>query len=211
MKIGNINIAEFEPIAEEWIDDILHLRAPEYEFRGDRPSSVVSHLYVIECSRRRKIGIASNPQSRFSSIRGSSPNPMRLEFVKPVSSAGVAYAERWAHWQLRDKHVSGEWFLCGAWAAKRAVLEASIRGEAYARAMLENWCDRTVPESLMDAPGKLTIAHLSAEALCKSKAKPGSAHSRRQRAAARATLNQIRREEREQKLPASRRQCLRLK
>ena len=86
--------------AEEEID--RELAYEEHVLRKPDP------CYVIQCadSNRVKIGASKNPESRLRILQIGSPSPLRLIAILDVD-------ERWAHDDLREYRLHGEWFAWG--------------------------------------------------------------------------------------------------
>lgn len=97
--------------------------------------AALASVYVATAERGVKVGYSNNHLSRFKQIASEIGHPVALSFVtEPVDDA--AAVERLAHWYLRDQHIGGEWFSCGAgeaWDAVNRAIEGVARGEAPER------------------------------------------------------------------------------
>lgn len=69
-----------------------------------------------------KIGMTKNVKGRFHSIQSLNPKKMFIAFSIEVQESGAV--EDYAHWLLREKHISGEWFKIDSNEAKEAIENA---------------------------------------------------------------------------------------
>lgn len=89
----------------------------------------MTDIYVAGSSRGpKKVGIARNPESRLRQLRTGSSRRLELLFSAPAPDGLATDIERRAHWLLRDKKASGEWFNVGAKEAIDAVQRAIAEG-----------------------------------------------------------------------------------
>jgi hypothetical protein len=89
------------------------------------PPERMMHLYVVSTPGGVKIGVASNIESRISSLRSGSPHNLTVHFVGRAPERIVKWAEARCHGDLRPHHLKGEWFSCDpeiAASVARAVL-----------------------------------------------------------------------------------------
>lgn len=66
------------------------------------------YIYVISSDFGSKIGMATDFESRFSSIQTSSP--VNLELKRVYSVRDFSKVEKKLHILFKDKHIRGEWF-----------------------------------------------------------------------------------------------------
>lgn len=67
-----------------------------------------THLYIVSCNNRLKIGVTNNIDRRIKQLQTGNPDEILLEFIeerhKPTK------AESFIHRHFRRNCVSGEWF-----------------------------------------------------------------------------------------------------
>ena len=90
-----------------------------------------TNIYVIgNDSGIVKVGLASSPKRRLMELQTGHSEPLKLHFISELPQELSAPVERRAHWLLKDKHRSGEWFTVGPSTAIEAVKSAiECRGE----------------------------------------------------------------------------------
>ena len=67
-----------------------------------------THLYVLRCKDKLKIGITNNIDKRIQSLQTGNPDPIVLEFVE--ERLNPRKAEKWLHTQFAYCRTKGEWF-----------------------------------------------------------------------------------------------------
>ena len=67
-----------------------------------------THLYVISCNDRLKIGVTNDITTRIKAHQTSNPDPLVLEYIEQRYNPHKA--ERYLHKEFRKHRVSGEWF-----------------------------------------------------------------------------------------------------
>lgn len=109
--------------------------------------SSTAFLYVMGTGDGpSKIGHSLSPARRVKDIRRAMGNAgIVITGTWPVGYGIALSAERYVHWQLRDKHIRSEWFN-----ATREEMEAAI---AKALERVAEF-DRNNPIPPLDAPGK---------------------------------------------------------
>ena len=81
-----------------WLDDIEDYKRDGYKF-----------IYYISDGTYVKIGIATNPVSRFSAIQSS--NPRELTVLKLIPTQYAEKDEKYFHKSFDKYRVRGEWFV----------------------------------------------------------------------------------------------------
>ena len=72
-------------------------------------SKVIStHLYVLRCGDKLKIGITNDIESRLSSLQTGNPEQIVLEYIE--ERLNPRKAEKWLHTQFAYCRIKGEWF-----------------------------------------------------------------------------------------------------
>lgn len=92
-------------------------------------------VYVATAERGVKVGYSNNHVVRFKQIASEIGQPVALSFVTELLD-DASSVERLAHWYLREHHIGGEWFSCGAaeaWEAVNRAIEGVARGETPER------------------------------------------------------------------------------
>jgi hypothetical protein len=88
-------------------------------------SENTTNVYVIAAGRSLvKIGLARDTKRRMCSLQTAHAKPLSLLYSQEVPADIASDVERRAHWLLRDRHRSGEWFTTGKSEAIEAVASA---------------------------------------------------------------------------------------
>lgn len=108
-------------------------------------------VYVMGNPRGpQKIGIAKNPAARLWAVQSGNHSTISLSFTERLERQAAAKVESHAHWLLRDRRLSGEWFNVTpekAAEAVRTAIEAVSRGDAEGRPSVGRkmlWPDKVV-------------------------------------------------------------------
>lgn len=72
-----------------------------------------------------KIGYSLMPKKRLEVFRKKAKRDLEIFGTWPVGAAIALHVERYAHWLLRDKHITGEWFSCNRDEALDAIRRAA--------------------------------------------------------------------------------------
>lgn len=67
-----------------------------------------THLYVLSCGTRVKIGVTCNIENRIRSLQTGNPETIVLEFIEERTNP--TKAERYLHRCFSKKRLVGEWF-----------------------------------------------------------------------------------------------------
>lgn len=67
-----------------------------------------THLYVLRCGNRLKIGVTSNIEQRIVSLQTGNPDKIELEYIE--ERLNPHKAEKFLHRHFQKHKVSGEWF-----------------------------------------------------------------------------------------------------
>ncbi len=67
-----------------------------------------THLYVLSCGNRLKIGVTGNIEQRIKKLSTGNPDVIKLEYIEERYKPHKA--EKYLHRQLQAYRVSGEWF-----------------------------------------------------------------------------------------------------
>jgi hypothetical protein len=71
----------------------------------------MGYIYFVQCLGYVKIGITTNVKARFSSLRSSNPNELKILLVLNFNIIREAKSkEREFHTQFSSKRHRGEWF-----------------------------------------------------------------------------------------------------
>lgn len=70
--------------------------------------SVSTHLYILRCGTRIKIGITNDIDKRLSSLQTGNSEPIILEYIEERYRPNRA--EKWLHTQFAYCWVKGEWY-----------------------------------------------------------------------------------------------------
>lgn len=87
------------------------------------------YLYVAKCGPFYKVGQASDPRSRLSSLASGCPFALSLVGWASVSRAAATTAERRAHDKLDRFHHRKEWFRAPAHVVLKAMHDAIVEAE----------------------------------------------------------------------------------
>lgn len=67
-----------------------------------------THLYVLRCGERIKIGVTSDIEQRIVSLQTGNPDKIELEYIE--ERLNPHKAEKFLHRHFQKNKVSGEWF-----------------------------------------------------------------------------------------------------
>lgn len=67
-----------------------------------------THLYILSCAGRTKIGVTSDIDQRIKSLQTGNPEPIVLEYIE--ERLNPTKAERYLHRCFAKKRLVGEWF-----------------------------------------------------------------------------------------------------
>lgn len=67
-----------------------------------------THLYVLSCGDKIKIGVTNNIENRLKSLQTGNPMPIKLEYIE--ERLNPEKAEHYLHRCFQAKRVNGEWF-----------------------------------------------------------------------------------------------------
>lgn len=67
-----------------------------------------THLYVLSCGTRLKIGVTNNIEQRLQSLTTGNPDPILVEYIEPRYNPHKA--EKYLHNSFSKYKVRGEWF-----------------------------------------------------------------------------------------------------
>lgn len=67
-----------------------------------------THLYILSCGGRTKIGVTSNIEQRIRSLQTGNPETIVLEYIEERTNP--TKAERYLHRCFAKKRLVGEWF-----------------------------------------------------------------------------------------------------
>lgn len=67
-----------------------------------------THLYILSCTNRLKIGITNNIDTRIKTLQTGNPEPIKLEYIEERYKPHKA--ETYLHHKFQKYQVSGEWF-----------------------------------------------------------------------------------------------------
>lgn len=106
-----------------------------------------AYLYVLGVPNGtpHKIGFSYVPQSRAKAMIREGYNGAHVVTQQPIPWKKAAYAERYAHYLLREKHHEGEWFNVTREEAIEAIEKAT------APEMME-WYERRIALPLTNQP-----------------------------------------------------------
>lgn len=67
-----------------------------------------THLYVLSCGNRLKIGVTNDIDQRLQSLQTGNPDEIKLEYIE--ERVNPHKAEKFLHRHFQKNRVSGEWF-----------------------------------------------------------------------------------------------------
>ena len=67
-----------------------------------------THLYVLRCGERLKIGVTNNIDQRIKSLQTGNPDQIILEYIE--ERLNPHKAEKFLHRFFQKQKVKGEWF-----------------------------------------------------------------------------------------------------
>lgn len=67
-----------------------------------------THLYVLRCGERLKIGVTQDIEQRILSLQTGNPDKIELEYIE--ERLNPHKAEKFLHRHFQKHKVSGEWF-----------------------------------------------------------------------------------------------------
>lgn len=67
-----------------------------------------THLYVLRCGERLKIGVTHDINQRIKSLQTGNPDEIILEYIEERTNPHKA--ERFLHRYFQKQKVKGEWF-----------------------------------------------------------------------------------------------------
>ena len=67
-----------------------------------------THLYILSCGNRTKIGVTSNIEQRIKSLQTGNPETIVLEYIE--ERLNPTKAERYLHRCFSKKRLVGVWF-----------------------------------------------------------------------------------------------------
>lgn len=67
-----------------------------------------THLYVLSCGARLKIGVTNDIDKRIKTLSTGNPEPIKLEYIEERYLPHKA--EKYLHRRFHKQRVSGEWF-----------------------------------------------------------------------------------------------------
>lgn len=67
-----------------------------------------THLYVLSCGTRKKIGVTNNIERRIKTLQTGNADPIKLEYIEERYLPHKA--ETFLHRQFSASKVQGEWF-----------------------------------------------------------------------------------------------------
>lgn len=89
----------------------------------------LAYVYVIGSQNGpTKVGYSVDTERRLKSIQRPKTQRIQVFGKWPVGHASALAVERYAHWLLRDKQISGEWFNVTPDEASEAVYRAVNEG-----------------------------------------------------------------------------------
>ncbi|TXG81253.1 MAG: GIY-YIG nuclease family protein [Spirochaetes bacterium] len=69
---------------------------------------ISTHLYVLQCGTRFKIGVTNNIEKRIASLQTG--NPEKIELIHIEERQNPTKAERYLHRCFHKNRLKGEWF-----------------------------------------------------------------------------------------------------
>lgn len=73
-----------------------------------KQKSKSTHLYVLSCGDKVKIGVTNNIEQRLKTLQTGNPTPINLEYIE--ERLNPEKAEHYLHRCFQHKRVNGEWF-----------------------------------------------------------------------------------------------------
>ena len=67
-----------------------------------------THLYVLSCGNRIKIGVTNNITQRIKTLQTGNPDKIELTYIEERYNPRMA--ETYLHREFASKRISGEWF-----------------------------------------------------------------------------------------------------